>query len=77
IYDISTDQEKVFAKNIANLLEDIGTISNRVGHVKINNSLTRFVKKLNDEYPLTQEDIKDPLTVKMKRKPNNTNCNKL
>ncbi|CAG8519101.1 313_t:CDS:1 [Dentiscutata erythropus] len=76
IYDIYTDQEKVPAKSTANLLEDIGTISNRVGHVKVNNSLAHFVKELNDEYPLLQEDIEDPLTAKTKGRPNNTSHSK-
>ncbi|CAG8753535.1 13862_t:CDS:1, partial [Dentiscutata erythropus] len=76
IYNIFTNQEKVLAKNTANLLKDIRTISNRVRHVKINNSLAYFVKELNNEYPLAQEDIEDSLTAKTKRRPNNTNYNK-
>ncbi|CAG8786432.1 18875_t:CDS:1, partial [Racocetra persica] len=77
IYNISIDQEKVFAKSTTNLLKEIRTISNRVEHVKINDSFALFVKELNDKYPLSQENIKDPLIAKTKGRPNNTSHNKL
>ncbi|CAG8757926.1 6175_t:CDS:2, partial [Dentiscutata erythropus] len=56
------------------LLKDIEAISNRVGHVEINNMLALFVEQLNSKYPLLQEDISDPLIAKTKGRSKGTKC---
>ncbi|CAG8836490.1 11872_t:CDS:2, partial [Gigaspora margarita] len=62
IHDVSNNQYR----NTSDLLKDIEAISNRVGHVEINNTLALFVEQLNSKYPLLQEDIGDPLIAKTK-----------
>ncbi|CAG8785160.1 9524_t:CDS:1, partial [Cetraspora pellucida] len=59
-------------RSTAELLKDIEAIANRVGHIKINIILASFVKQLNTKYFLLQKDIKDPVLVKTKRRPNST-----
>ncbi|CAG8623317.1 2752_t:CDS:2, partial [Cetraspora pellucida] len=59
-------------RSTVELLKDIEAIADRVGHIKINNILASFVEQLNTEYPLLQEDIKDPVLVKTKGRPNST-----
>ncbi|CAG8481966.1 17699_t:CDS:1 [Cetraspora pellucida] len=64
--------EQTPTRSTAELLKDIEAIANRVGHIKINNILASFVEQLNTKYPLLQEDIKDPVHVKTKGRPNST-----
>ncbi|CAG8690699.1 1467_t:CDS:1, partial [Cetraspora pellucida] len=64
--------EQTSTRSTAELLKDIEAIADRVGHIKINNILASFVERLNTEYPLLQEDIKDPVLVKTKGRPNST-----
>ncbi|CAG8737196.1 599_t:CDS:2, partial [Cetraspora pellucida] len=63
-------------RSTSDLLKDIETISNRVGHVEINNTLALFVEQLNSKYPLLQEDIRDPVIAKTKGRPSGTKCKK-
>ncbi|CAG8619519.1 17554_t:CDS:2 [Racocetra fulgida] len=59
-------------KSTADLIKEIEVIANRVGYVEINNCLSLFVNKLNNQYPLQQADIGDPTNIKMKGRPSNT-----
>ncbi|CAG8442924.1 6551_t:CDS:2 [Scutellospora calospora] len=70
IYNISSNQQR--SKSTTDLLKDIKNISNRVGHVEINNTLTLFVEQLNQKYLLSQEDISDPIIAKTKERPSST-----
>ncbi|CAG8585902.1 6467_t:CDS:2 [Cetraspora pellucida] len=70
ICDITNQQISI--KSTVDLLKDIESISNRVGHVKINNILAHFVEQLNNDFSLLKEDIEDSIIVKTKKKPSNT-----
>ncbi|CAG8818627.1 17111_t:CDS:1, partial [Cetraspora pellucida] len=62
--------EQTSTRSTAELFKNIKTIADRVGHIKINNILAFFVKQLNTKYLLLQEDIKDLVFIKTKRRPN-------
>ncbi|CAG8684043.1 8594_t:CDS:2, partial [Racocetra fulgida] len=64
-------------KSTADLLKEVEAIANRVGHVKINNTLALFVNILNKQYPLKQADIGDSINIKAKGRPSNTKHNKM
>ncbi|CAG8680468.1 11915_t:CDS:2, partial [Racocetra persica] len=71
IYDIFINQQ-IATRSTEDLFKDIGSIFNKVEHVKINNTLVHFVEYLNHKFPLLQEDIEDPMNVKTKRRPSST-----
>ncbi|CAG8744605.1 6169_t:CDS:1, partial [Racocetra fulgida] len=75
ICKISTNQQ--LHRSTVDLLKDIETISNRVDHIEINSTLARFVEQLNNKYPLSQEDIGDPIIVKTKGRPTSTKRKKI
>ncbi|CAG8743954.1 18528_t:CDS:2, partial [Racocetra persica] len=72
---IQISKQSIF-NSTANLIKEIEAIANRVGHVEINNCLSLFVEKLNNQYPLQQADIGDPTNIKTKERPSNTKCKK-
>ncbi|CAG8740473.1 1413_t:CDS:1, partial [Cetraspora pellucida] len=76
IHDISSDKQKS-TKNTVDLIKDIESISNRVGHVKINNTVALFVEQLKNKYLLLQDNIKDPIIAKTKERPSNTKRKKI
>ncbi|CAG8776748.1 6685_t:CDS:1, partial [Cetraspora pellucida] len=63
-------------KSTVDLIKEIKVIANRVGHVKINNSFSLFMNKLNNQYSLQQANISDPKNVKTKGRPSNTKYKK-
>ncbi|CAG8812887.1 6042_t:CDS:2, partial [Cetraspora pellucida] len=76
IHDISSDKQKS-TKNTIDLIKDIESISNRVGHIEINNTVALFVEQLKNKYPLSQDDIRDPIIAKTKGRPSNTKRKKI
>ncbi|CAG8840546.1 26142_t:CDS:1, partial [Racocetra persica] len=69
--EIQISKQSTF-KSTANLIKKIEAIANRVGHVEINNCLSLFIEKLNNQYPLQQANIGDPTNIKTKERPSNT-----
>ncbi|CAG8645960.1 8732_t:CDS:2 [Dentiscutata erythropus] len=63
IHKIPVSQQSVY-KSTADLLKEIEVISNRVGYVEINDTLALFVNKLNEQYPLKEADIENPINIK-------------
>ncbi|CAG8460223.1 3404_t:CDS:2 [Cetraspora pellucida] len=64
-YKILISKQSIF-KSTVDLIKKIEVIANRVGHVEINNSLSLFINKLNNQYPLQQVNIGDSKNVKTK-----------
>ncbi|CAG8744244.1 7642_t:CDS:2, partial [Racocetra persica] len=69
--EIQISKQSTF-KSTANLIKEIKAIANRDGHIEINNCLSLFIEKLNNQYPLQQADIGDSTNIKTKGRPSNT-----
>ncbi|CAG8674444.1 7504_t:CDS:2 [Cetraspora pellucida] len=69
-----SNNQEMSTKNTVELLKEIESICNYVGHIQINDDLTLFVNQLKNKYSLCQDDIEDPMLIKTKGRPSSTKC---
>ncbi|CAG8575770.1 5826_t:CDS:1, partial [Racocetra fulgida] len=69
---ISISDNQQVSKKTIDLLKEIKTICNKVGHIQTNNDLAFFVNQLNNKYPLSQNDIDNLAAIATKERPSGT-----